>query len=637
MLKRIYMIKKIALCPLIVLLFSCQASKQDKTEKSKQDNNQEVTTVTDHSYSNIKMIHTTHLELDLSIDFDKKMITGVARHTMHNNGVEKAIFDTKNLAIQKVTTGSKGHEVSTTFSIGKGDSINGQPLFVDITKKDSIINIYYSTSKDAEALDWLTPEQAGDEKYPFLYTQGESILNRSWIPLQDTPENRITYSANVKVPKGMIALMSATNPTTVNDSSTYHFEMNNPIPSYLIAMAVGNIKFKSLGDSCGVYALPRMIDSAAYEFVDLPKMIHAAESMYGKYLWGRYDVLVLPNSFPFGGMENPCLTFLTPTIITGDRSLVDVVAHELSHSWSGNLVTNATWEDFWLNEGFTDYIELRIMEKLYGKEIGNIYASIEYQTLVKSVKHLTSEGRGKDTRLKTNLKDRNPDEGMTYIPYTKGSFFLRTLEAKVGRQRFDQFLNLYFQDHKFQSITTEQFVAFLKKNLLEKYNIDFNYKEWIYKEGIPSDIAKVKSKRMDEMKELAKSVQEGKPLPPSLQRKDKITQEWLAFINGFHGKLSKEKMKAIDAQLHFADSRNAEIMCAWFVLSIKNNYKDIHPNIKKFLIQVGREKFLEDIYTELAKHSAETLKWGKEVYKTARPHYQYVSYSIMDRILGVHQ
>lgn len=624
------MTKKLYILFLLAIFTSCQPSTKNKETKTTSDHLK----IVDHSFSNIQSIHTTHLDLTLNVDFDRKVLTGIARHTMKNNGADKAVFDINNLKIEKVTTGQKGSEIATTFTIGKGDSIHGQPLIVDITSTDSIVNIYYTTSPQAVALDWLTPQLAGDSVYPFLYTQGESILNRSWIPLQDTPENRITYSANVTVPEGMIALMSATNPTTQNDTNTYHFEMNKPIPSYLIAMAVGNLKFHSLGEDCGVYALPKMIDSAAYEFVDLPKMIHAVESMYGEYKWGRYDVLVLPNSFPFGGMENPELTFLTPTIITGDRSLVDVVAHELSHSWSGNLVTNATWEDFWLNEGFTDYIELRIMEKLYGKAIADIYASIEYQTLVKSIKHLTDEGRSKDTRLKINLKDRNPDDGMTYIPYTKGCYFLRTLEAKVGREKFDIFLNSYFKDHQFQSITTDEFIAYLKKNLLEKYNVDFNYKEWIFGEGIPKNIVRVHSTRIDEMKALAQSITEGKTLPHDLKRKDKITQEWLTFINAFDGKLSKEQMKAIDAQLHFTASKNAEIMCAWFVLGIKNDYTAIRPNMKAFLVTVGREKFLEDIYFALAHHSKETLAWAKEVYKIARPHYQYVSYSIMDEILG---
>lgn len=615
----------------VVLLFfvSCQS-----TSKSKKNTDKRIT-VKNHSFSNINEIHTEHLNLSLTIDFKQKIIHGVARHTMINNGTDRVIFDINDLVIEKVTIGAKGHERSTTFTIKEGDSLNGQPLIIAITNKDSLINIYYHTSKNAAALDWLTPQLAGDSIYPFLYTQSQAILGRSWIPLQDTPKNRITFSADVKVPQGMIALMSASNPTKKNDSSIYHFEMNKPIPSYLIAMAVGNIQFKDLGNNCGVYALPSVIDKAAKEFEDIPKMVKAAESLFGPYNWGRYDVLVLPYSFPFGGMENPQLTFVTPTIITGDKSLVNVIAHELAHSWSGNLITNATWNDFWLNEGFTNYIELRIMEKLYGKDIAKMYASIQYQTLNKAVKHLNKEGRAKDTRLQINLKGRNPDEGMTYIPYTKGCFFLRTLEEKVGRDKFDNFINQYFHDHKFQSITTTEFITYLNKHLLNKYKIDFNYKEWIFGEGIPSNIAKIQSDHISRMQDLAKDIQTGKTLSVQLKRSDKTTQEWLTFINAFKGDLTKEKMLKIDNQLGFTNSKNAEIMCAWFVLGIKNDYQAIRPAMKDFLIKVGREKFLEAIYYELANHSKEDLKWAKEVYQLARPHYQYVSYSIMDRILGI--
>ena len=363
-------------------------------------------------------------------------------------------------------------------------------------------------------------------------------------------------------------------------------------------------------------------------------MIDAAQKMYGDYLWDVYDVIVLPHSFPFGGMENPRLTFATPTLIAGDGSLVSVIAHELAHSWSGNLVTNASWNDFWLNEGFTVYFENRIMEEVYGKEIAAMLALIEYQELEKSVNEMMANGREKDTHLKLELHDRDPDEGMTDVAYVKGAFFLKTIEETVGREKFDEFLRSYFNAYQFETLTTEEFVIYLNENLLVKENIDFNIDEWIYGEGIPDNVVKIESDRFKIVQDYAGDIRNGGKLPQNLKRGDKITQEWLAFIRAFNGELSKEQMIMVDEQLNFKNSGNSEIMSEWFVLGIKNDYKEIRPEIKAFLKKVGRRKFLEPLYTTLAA-TEETLAWGKEVYKEARPFYHAVSFNTVDKILGV--
>src|SRR5690554_2878253 len=627
------MIKR--LFPIIIAftLFSCN-QKKETTEDIKEKGNQLAIEINNHSYGNVDKISTNHLHLELNVDFDNKTLKGVARHNMDNKGVEKAVFDIKKLNIEKVTLGNPENEKETTFSIGKYDSLLGSPLIVDISKEDENINIYYSTAKDADALDWLDAELTGSKKHPYLYTQGQAILTRSWIPVQDTPGNRFTYSADLKVPSELLALMSATNPTEKNETGEYHFEMKQPIPSYLLALTVGELEYRRLSDNSGVYAEPHLIEVAKEEFKDIPKMIDAAEALYGKYLWDVYDVIVLPYSFPFGGMENPRLTFLTPTLIAGDGSLVSTIAHELAHSWSGNLVTNASWNDFWLNEGFTVYFENRIMEEVYGKEIADMLAMIEFQELKRSVDDLMAEGREKDTYLKLDLHGRDPDDGMTDIAYVKGAFFLKTIEEKVGREKFDVFLNAYFKAHEFKTLTTEKFVEYINENLFEKENIEFNLNEWIYGEGIPSNVIQLNSDRFVVAQELAQEVKDGNKLPADLKRSDKITQEWLAFIRAFDGELSKEQMIMVDEQLNFKNSGNSEIMSEWFVLGIKNDYKEIRPEIEAFLKKVGRRKFLEPLYTTLAK-TEETLEWGKEVYKEARPYYHAVSFHTIDKILGV--
>lgn len=610
------------------MLFSCNSEENKETAPE----NHVTPTVKDHSYSNVEEVNTTHLHLDVTVDFENKQLKGVVRHTMNNTGVTKAIFDVNGLEIEKITLGED--EKETTFVIGEEMPTLGSPLIVDIDENTTLVNIYYNTTAASSALDWLAPELTMSKEHPYLYTQGQAILTRTWIPTQDTPSNRITYSADLQVPKGLIALMSAKNPTEKNESGKYSFTMEQPIPCYLIALAVGDIAYKQIGENTGVYSEPALIEEVAYEFADLQKMLDAAEELYGDYLWETYDVIVLPYSFPFGGMENPRLTFATPTLITGDRSLVSVIAHELAHSWSGNLVTNATWNDFWLNEGFTVYFENRIMEKLYGKEVADMLALIEWQELQQTTSEMLSSGHAHDTHLKLNLDERDPDDGMTEIAYVKGAFFLKTLEAKAGRERFDEFLKEYFNTYKFKTLTTEDFIAYLDENLLKKYNIEFNTNEWIYEDGIPENHIKVSSPRFESIQQYAIDLKEnGNVLPADLKRENHITQEWLAFIRMFNGELDAEKMRAIDEQLNLKNSGNAEIMAEWFILGIHSGYLDIREDMRDFLIKVGRRKFLAPIYTALAK-TEDNKNWALDVYKNARPNYHAVSSGTIDDILG---
>jgi leukotriene-A4 hydrolase len=607
-----------------------------------------------HSYSNISRIRTHHLDLEIDINFENRTVYGVARHLMKNSGTDTAIFDLKLLDIQKVTTGPKGNEKEADFVIGPWDkdSIMGQPLMVKIDTKTTRINIYYKTTERSEALDWLDPEFTTGKKQPFMYSQGEAILTRSWIPLQDSPANRLTYNASVHVPEGTMPVMSALNPKKSESDNTYEFKMDQAIPSYLIAIAVGNLTYHKLGENCGVYAEPELINACAHEFVDLPKMISAAESLYGEYPWGQYDLIVLPYSFPFGGMENPKLTFVNPTILTGDHSLVSLVAHELAHSWSGNLVTNRSWDDFWLNEGFTVYFENRIMESLYGKEISDILAKIEFQELQDAIAHISKGKHPEDTKLKLNLKGRNPYDGMTDIAYVKGAFLLKTLERDLGRERFDKFLRNYFKTFSFKTVNSEIFLDYLKKNLLEPNDFDFNAEEWIYQEGIPKNCYAVSSSRMERMQWLAKRFSKGEDIfneikwvkvkgkkklkkqINKLERSKYITQEWQAFIRELPEDINPKLMKKLDYELNFRDWGNSEIMCEWYVLGIKSGYKELRPSIARFLKKVGRRKYLIPIYSALSEHPDDS-KWAKKVFDEAQNTYHYVSKSKVEQLLNV--
>lgn len=628
-------------CLLLSIVFSCD-SKVDVDAAKIIHTPQQIKDA--HSYANINEIKTVHLHLELDVQFDRKIIYGVARHEMKNLGADTAIFDVRDLEIHKVTLGRKGEEINTSYVIGMQDSILGAPLFVKTDTNSTFINIYYQTKESSAALDWLAPELTRGKKHPYLYTQGQAILTRTWIPCQDSPSNRITYSADVKVPEELMALMSAENPTQKSTTGEYHFEMKQPIPAYLIALAVGNLEYRKLGENCGVYSEPEMIKSVAWEFQDLNNMILEAENLYGKYQWEQYDIIVLPYSFPFGGMENPRLTFANPTLIAGDRSMVSVIAHELAHSWSGNLVTNATWEDFWLNEGFTVYFENRIMESLYGIEIADMLALIEFQELQAEIDEIHSGDHPKDTYLKLELNGRDPDAGMTSIAYVKGAFFLKTLEREVGRRRMDEFVNLYFKTFQFKTVTTEVFEVFLNEKLLNPSGVKFNTKDWLYGKGIPKNCFAITSPRFEDAFRLARDFSKGKDIfkkyknpkryPKTIQKRDDlIMQEWLAFIRTLPRTISVEKLKELDARFNFKGWGNAEIATEWYILGIQAGYTEIRLEMKLFLKKIGRRKFLLPIYKNLAKTS-ENKEWAKHVFEEASPYYHSVSKNTIQQLLN---
>lgn len=592
---------------------------------------QEQVDMQPHSYANLQDIRTTHLHLNLTANFENQTLSGSVVHDVENiTGTDLMIFDVKNLDIQKVEIDGE----PTTFEIKGDDELLGSGLEVAVKPETKKVEIFYSTTEGSTGLQWLEPQQTAGKKHPYLYSQGQAILTRTWIPCQDAPRNRITYSADINVPVELMAVMSATNPTEKSENGVYHFEMENKIPSYLIAIAVGDLAFASLGERTGVYTEPSELDKCVNEFVDVEKMVETAEGLYGDYKWGRYDIIVLPPSFPFGGMENPKLTFATPTIISGDRSLVSLIAHELAHSWSGNLVTNATWDDFWLNEGFTVYFENRIMEAIYGKEHADMLMSIEFQELEHENSDILNSEFPEDTQLKLDLDGRDPDEGMTAIAYVKGAMFLKTLEALAGREKFDAFLRDYFTTHQFEVMTTEGFIAYLDEKLLAPNNLEFDADEWIYGEGIPDNCVEIKSDRFAKVEEVAATIHSIDNMEDlGVSKSDWSTQEWIHFIRSIGADVDKEDMAELDKRYNFSGWGNSEIMAEWYIVSIEKEYDGIYENMEEFLIHVGRRKFLEPIYTELAK-TEEGKAWAKEVYAEARPNYHAISYNTIDEILG---
>ena len=580
-----------------------------------------------HTLSNYKELPIKHSHLDLEVDFENKLLRGSVTHNFNEDrDTDLLILDSKHLEIDSVKDHQGDH---LNFEFGNFDELLGSKFSIQLYKESKSVTIFYKTTSKSEALDWLMPNQTAGKSFPFMYTQGQSIFTRSWIPIQDTPGLRITYSANIKTPKNMMAVMSAANPQEQHSENSYNFEMKQPIPPYLIALAVGNLKFKSVDHRTGVYSEPSMLDECVDELTDMGKMVDVAENLYGKYDWDRYDVIVLPPSFPFGGMENPRLTFATPTIIAGDRSLVSLIAHELAHSWSGNLVTNATWNDFWLNEGFTVYFERRIMESLYGKDYSEMLALLGYQDLVEEINDLEPEMQ----LLRLNMLGKHPDDAMTDIAYEKGYFFLRMLEDHVGREKMDSFLLRYFNDHKFKTIITEEFIIYLENNLLNEYNEKLNINEWIFEPGIPANCPKIKSVRFENAASLVDDFMFSDASSLKEKTANWSTHEWLHFIKHLPYNINLDQLRDLDNVFNFSHSGNSEILALWFLQSIKSDYQPAFENLEIFLIKIGRRKFLQPLYLELSKSKKHKI-WAKEVYKKARDNYHYVSFNTIDKLLN---
>jgi leukotriene A-4 hydrolase/aminopeptidase len=584
-----------------------------------------------HSYAKPLEASTTHIDLDWTVDFDKREIRGSAKLTLAlAKGATTCVLDTRDLAIEAVTD-SNGRAL--TFKLGERDAIFGAPLTVELAPSVDAIVVHYHTTSAGSGLQWLSPEQTAGKRAPYLFSQAEAIHARTFLPCQDSPGVRVTYKATVRVSNGLVAVMSAENRSRKDEPGVFRFEMTHAIPSYLIAIAVGDLQFKTIGKRTGVWSEPSVVDAAAREFSDLEKMVDAVESMFGPYRWGRYDVLVLPPSFPFGGMENPCMTFATPTLLAGDKSLVNVIAHELAHSWSGNLVTNATWRDFWLNEGFTVYLERRIVERLYGERAATQASLLGREDLAQTLTELTGPG---DSRLYIDLTGRDPDDGLTDIAYEKGCLFLTMLERAVGRAKFDPFLRAWFDEHAFQPVTTGQFRRFIVARLLngdEPRAAALHIDDWISGEGLRADAPDFNAGVFEEQTARARAFSSAEPRTKPAPAEKWNTAEWLHFLQALPATISAADLAGLDAAYGFTKSPNAEIAAQWLELAIRAKYEPAYPRLEQFLIGIGRRKFLTPLYTALAK-TPEGLARAKAIYAKARPGYHPIAQGTIDKLLA---
>jgi len=584
------------------------------------------------SYARYDQVRTTDLYLDLKADFNRKTLGGYAELTLNwlDKSARNLVLDTNELSIAKVQVlNPNGRWTAASFMLDKLDVEKGRALRIALPFQPEKVRVYYHTAPSAAALQWMAPEQTLSGKRPFMFSQSEEINARSWAPVQDTPAVRFTYSARIEAPAGLRVVMSAENDQNATGAGGWKFRMAQPIPSYLLAIAIGEIDVRNLGPRTAVYAEPARIDAAAYELADTEKMMNAAESLYGPYRWDRYDMIVLPPSFPFGGMENPRLTFVTPTMIAGDRSLVDLIAHELAHSWSGNLVTNASWKYMWLNEGFTTYVTTRIVEKLYGQEVADMNLQVEQEEAMASLATIPP--------AKQVLATRGPDvDPSVYsdggLIYPKGAWFLRTLEQRAGREVFDPFLRGWFDQHAFKSATTDEFVDYLKKNLLDahpEYMTPAELDEWLYAPGIPASAVHVASPRLAALDAQRTGWLKGELPTAQLNGKNWIALEWMHFLNDIDGKANAQQLAELDQNFNLAKSSNNEIAFRFYLAAVRAGYNVREP-LNSFLMSVGRQKFVVPLYAALLKNPAEK-DWAKAVYAKARSHYHPVTQAAVDK------
>ena len=583
-----------------------------------------ATSVVDpHSYAEPGKVRTTDLALDLAVDFAKKQLSGTATYALDwlDKDATQLVLDTRDISVQK----AEGQQADGTwtpleFSLGGKDPILGSKLTINTPSRPAKVRVTYATSPDASGLQWLEPSMTEGKQGPFMFSQSQQIHARSWVPLQDTPQIRFTYSAHVTAPSDAMVLMSADNdPKAVRDGD-YSFKMPQKIPSYLLAIAAGDLVFKPIGERSGVWAEPTMIDKAVAEFSDTEKMIGAAEALYGPYRWGRYDLLVLPPSFPYGGMENPRLTFATPTVIVGDKSLVSLVAHELAHSWSGNLVTFATDNDAWLNEGTTTYVQSRITEALYGKPAAAMEEVIDRNELKEEYK--TLDPKLQILALKPgDLAD--PDNASSSTVYAKGAWFLQFLEQRFGRDVFDPFLRGYFDHFAFQSITTQQFADYLKANLLDKHPgvvTDAEVEAWLHAPGIPAGAPQVESGKFSTVSAARIAWQGSGTLPAKSITDDWTTQEWVYFLEGMPETLKPDQLAQLDAAYGFTGTPNGEIAMRWYPLAERSGYLAARPEMGRFLERVGRRKLIMPTYKALVATTG-GIAFANEVFARAKPGY----------------
>jgi leukotriene-A4 hydrolase len=583
-----------------------------------------------HSYYDSSQARTRHARISWFVDFERRLLDGKVTLEFEQPAHGVLDLDSKALTVKSART-KYGAEIP--FEIGAHDEILGERLRLNLPSPTSEVTIEYATSPEAVALQWLEPAQTEGKKHPFLYSQCQAIHARTIAPLQDTPHCRISYTAEVTVPEELAAVMSA-GPAGERKgdkpgTKTFLFEMPQPIPPYLLALAAGNLRERDLSTRSRVWAEPETLDRAGWEFAGIEEMIRTAEELFGPYEWDRYDMLVLPPSFPYGGMENPRMTFLTPTIIAGDRSLVDVVGHELAHSWTGNLVTNASMEHFWLNEGATTWAERRILEALHGKDAAVLSWAIGQKALDGSIERFGADSPL--TALRTRLEGIDPDDAFSSVPYEKGARLLAAIERSVGRERFDCFVRDYITRFRFTSITTEEFMDFLEKKL-PGAAAAVDARKWLDEPGMPANAPVFVSPRLEQIVAAAEAFGGGQR-PSDAEIAGWNPAETLIFLQNLPRELDSESLAWLDSKLKLTGRGNYEILVEWLTIAAGSDYEPVFPKIREVLSRVGRMKYLRPLFLAMGRHER-TRALGREIYSGVKPTYHSLSQRVVESVMA---
>ncbi len=583
-----------------------------------------------HSFTESGQPRVRHLDLDLDLDFARRVVSGAAVLSLAAPGEGDLDLDTKGLTIRSVRTESG---VDVPFRLSDEEPILGRRLRLSLPPSTSRLAISWETSPEAVALQWLDPAQTAGGSHPFLYSQCQAIHARTVMPVQDTPAIRLTYRAALTVPEALSAVMSAgpagdrhgPRPGT----RTFLFEMPQPIPPYLFALAAGRLDARDLSPRSRVHAEPEVVEKAAFEFAGVEEMIRTAERLFGPYPWERYDLLVLPPSFPYGGMENPRMTFLTPTVLAGDRSLVDVVAHELAHSWTGNLVTNATMDHFWLNEGATTWAERRILEALHGEGAAVLAWAIGETALRKAFERFGADSPL--TKLRTDLAGVDPDDAYSSIPYEKGARFFALLERTAGRGRFDRFLADYIARFRFTSITSETFQAFLDETL-PGVGASIGADEWLRGTGLPQGAPVFRSPRLEELTRMAEGFAGG-ARPGAARLAGWSPSETLVYLQHLPRPMPAESCAWLDGVFRLAGQGNYELLVEGLTIAAASDYDPAFARLREVLLTVGRMKYLRPLFTAMG-GSPRTRALGRAIYGEARPRYHALSRRVVESVLA---
>ncbi|MEN1943588.1 M1 family metallopeptidase [Luteimonas sp. MJ293] len=623
--------------PLVALLAAgCQREPTPEVASPTPQPDATVATVDrdEHSYAEPEKVVIEDMALDLALDFDSRTLAGTATYTLEwkDGSATELALDTRTLTIEQVEAEAGSSWNALEFTLDDEDPVFGSRLTVQTPGQPERVRVTYRTAPEASGLQWLEPSMTEGGELPFMFSQSQAIHARSWVPLQDTPSVRYTYSARITTSADVMVLMSADNDPDAQRDGEYHFTMPQQIPSYLMSIAAGDLVFKPISERAGVWAEPAAVDAAVAEFEDTEQMIQTAESLYGEYRWGRYDLLILPPSFPYGGMENPRLSFITPTVIVGDKSLVSLIAHELAHSWSGNLVTNASWKDMWLNEGFTSYVENRIVEEIYGKEFADMEWVISRRGLEQEIE---SADPGLQVLAVKPDDAADPEDTFSSVAYDKGAWFLQFLEERFGRETLDAFLRGYFDHFSFQSMSTAQFVEYLKAELVSQNPTavsDTELEEWLYQPGIPMSAPQVLSPRLGLVDSARLAWRGSDQLPPPQLTSEWSTQEWIHFLEGMPDTLSLEQMAQLDTAYMFSDTANGEIAMRWYPLAVRSGYAIAYPQMEEFLERIGRRKLVMPVYEALVQ-TPEGLALASEVLDRARAGYHPITTASVEQVI----